>query len=202
MTQTFTLSEMADRIAELEGRDSIRVHAQLRNPAIKKLLQPVAADRGRTTAARYSPEELIRARIATVLIDIGHDAATIAEALAPLDQHVHPGFQGDKLNHPESFARTDESGKVTAYHGLFGLHSAIRGVRSHDEQWELRVRFVRKHGGERAVLSHLALASWDRDDADTLTIIDMTFGHTHLGDLTVPLAPLIAPLLADVATEA
>lgn len=201
MTQTFTLSEIADRIAELEGRDAIRVHAQLRNPAVRKLLQPIAADRGRTTAVRYPAEELIRARIATVLIDIGHDAATIADALSPLDRQVQAGFIGEALTWPDSFAVRNEGGKVVAWESPFGLGSMIRGVRQ-DEAWELRVRFVRNHMGDRVVKSYLALSHWDRDDAETLDLIDQSMRQTHLGDLTVPLAPLVAPLLAEIPAKA
>ena len=197
MAKGFTLSEMADRIAALDGRDATRVHAQLRNPSIKQLLQPIAADRGKTTAVTFSAVEVIRARLATVLIDIGHDAATVASALAPLDRTVRPGFRGDEIIYPESFKVPDQA----SLHGLSGLDAAVRGVRSHDEEWELRIQFTRPHGGDREVRAHLAVASWDRDDAQAREMLADSYGCTHLGDLTIPLNPLIAPLLSEIATE-
>lgn len=195
-----TLSEIASRIAELEGRDAIRVHAQLRNPAIRQLLTPIEGDRGRTTAIRFGPAELIRARIATVLIDIGHDAATIDDALSPLDRQIDPNVVGDRVEWPKSFDVKDEAGNVVAHASPRGLASIIRGVRQ-GEVWELRVRFVRNHRGDREVRARLALAHWAADDGRARQALDLMHAHTHLGDLTVPLAPLIAPLLSEIPVD-
>ncbi|WP_298095971.1 hypothetical protein [Brevundimonas sp.] len=194
---TFTLSEIANRIAQLEGRDAARVHAQLRNPAIRVLLKPIDKDRGKTTAVMFPREELIRARIASVLIDIGHDAATIAEALSPLDREIRPPYLGTTTPWPDSFATRGENGEVLGFTSPPALPAVIRGVRQ-GEIWELRVRFTRNHSGHRVVTSDLALGQWVRDDDDTLEKLDQSFEHTRLAELTIPLTPLIKPLLSEL----
>ena len=71
------LSEIADRLAALEGRDEDEIHIRLRNPLFKGLLRGESG-RSRNSPADYPPLELIRAGILLAMSDCGLTTAEMS----------------------------------------------------------------------------------------------------------------------------
>lgn len=189
--ETFSLKKIAAIIAELDSRDPVTLHAQLRNPLVKALLQPIANDRGRGSAAKFEPRELIRARLLLGLFDIGltsKELANVNEALSETSARQLQGTVRGAVTSPES-AKID--GQIV-YHGEV-LNTLIRGARA-DENWDIQIRFTRTSSGERRVSPWVKWSEWEQDRV-TGDLIDLQRNETHLGTLTVPASSLIRPLI-------
>jgi len=176
------LSEIADALAALEGREADEIHIRLRNPLFKSLL---AGTEGRTrnSPADYSQEELARARLLLALFECGLSTGDLAKVNDKLNA---PPLAGP--DHPDSASL---AGGGTHYPS--GLRSIIRGARA-GENWLIRVRFARTNDGARSVNPSIVWEGWATEGRDGWAV-DMLNGETHLGTLLIPASDLIRPLL-------
>lgn len=179
------LSEIADRLADLEGREADEIHIRLRNPLFKGLLQGQAG-RSRTSPADYSAEELVRARLLLAMFDCGLSTAELSTANDALNNIPGKTF----TNHPES---AKVLGGVQYPNGL---KTIIRGTAApFNENWFLRIRFTRTEKGDRDVTAMVLWDGWDASENRGSKTVDLSRGQLHLGTLLIPASDLIRPFL-------
>lgn len=175
------LSEIADRLAALEGRDADEIHIRLRNPLFKGLLRGESG-RSRNSPADYPAMELIRARLLMAMFDCGLSTAELA-------------LVGDMLN--RRIGKSDASGALVETNPLEMMADGTAA----GESWIILIRFVRGMQGERIVSP-----SFFKDGSDPLgecTVRELVsdgrwstqFSGTHMMTSVVPASELIRPLL-------
>ncbi|MGD9919129.1 MAG: hypothetical protein AB7U46_14020 [Paenirhodobacter sp.] len=175
------LSEIADRLGNLEGREADEIHIRLRNPLFKGLLQGEAGHT-RNSPADYPARELIRARLLMAMFDCGLSTAELSEVNSELNTR---------------FGITDPSGETVARTGL----DLIADGTLSGQSWVIILRFTREAGQRRL---HAAIYE-DKVDAKlgNLSVGQLVstgrsateFGGTHLMTSVVPASDLIRPLL-------
>lgn len=175
------LSEIADRLGNLEGREADEIHIRLRNPLFKGLLQGEAGH-SRNSPADYPARELIRARLLMAMFDCGLSTAELSE--------VNSELNGER-------GQIEPSGKI---YGKTGLDLIADGTLA-GESWIILLRFTREFGQRRL---HAAIYE-DKHDAKLgkLSVAEVVstgrsateFGGTHLMTSVVPASDLIRPLL-------
>ncbi|UFS66271.1 hypothetical protein LO749_17245 [Paracoccus denitrificans] len=169
------LSEIADRLADLEGRDADEIHIRLRNPLFKGLLQGESG-RSRNSPADYPVLELIRARLLMAMFDCGLSTAELA-------------LVNEMLNESHGVSTTT-------------LEAMIEGAAA-GEPWIILVRFNMLQGGKRKVTPKFFKDSISRQQMGFSTVEEIVkggkfssiFGGTHLMTSVVPASELIRPLL-------
>lgn len=175
------LSEIADRLGNLEGWEADEIHIRLRNPLFKGMLQGESG-RSRNSPADYPARELIRARLLMAMFDCGLSTAELSEVNSELNTR---------------FGVTGPSGETVARTGLDLIaDGALSG-----QSWVIILRFTREFGQRRL---HAAIYE-DKNDAKLgkLTVAGLVstgrsvteFGGTHLMTSVVPASDLIRPLL-------
>lgn len=175
------LSEIADRLGNLEGREADEIHIRLRNPLFKGLLQGEAGH-SRNSPADYPARELIRARLLMAMFDCGLSTAELSEVNSELNTR---------------FGITDPSGETVARTGL----DLIADGTLSGQSWVIILRFTREAGQRRL---HAAIYE-DKVDAKlgNLSVGQLVatgrwateFGGTCLMTSVVPASDLIRPLL-------
>jgi hypothetical protein len=166
------LSEIADRLAALEGRDADEIHIRLRNPLFKGLLQGESG-RSRNSPADYPALELIRARLLMAMFDCGLSTAELA-------------LVSDMLNTP--------------YEWGTALQMMADGTAA-GESWIILIRFVRGMQGERIVSpSFFKDGSDPLGECSVRELVSAgrwstQFSGTHMMTSVVPASDLIRPLL-------
>lgn len=166
------LSEIADRLAALEGRDADEIHIRLRNPLFKGLLRGESG-RSRNSPADYPALELIRARLLMVMFDCGLSTAELA-------------LVSDMLN--------------TRYERGTALEMMADGTTA-GESWIVLIRFVRGMQGERIVSpSFFKEGSDPLGECSVRELVSdgrwsTQFSGTHMMTSVVPASELIRPLL-------
>jgi hypothetical protein len=177
------LSEIAYRLAALEGRDADEIHIRLRNPLFKGLLQGEGG-RSRNSPSDYPESELIRARLLMAMFECGLSTIELAMVNGMLNSH---------------YGKTDAKGDLIE---VTPLQMMIDGTIA-GESWIISIRFMRgKMNGERIVEP-----SFFKDDkADSMgecTVRELIsvgrgtqqFTGTHMMTSVVPASDLIRPLL-------
>ena len=166
------LSEIADRLAALEGRDADEIHIRLRNPMFKGLLRGESG-RSRNSPADYPALELIRARLLMVMFDCGLSTAELA-------------LVSDMLN--------------TRYERGTALEMMAEGTAA-GESWIILIRFVRGMQGERIVSPLFFKDGSDSlGECSVRELVSdgrwsTQFSGTHMMTSVVPASELIRPLL-------
>ncbi|MBN2629728.1 MAG: hypothetical protein JXR75_04205 [Rhodobacteraceae bacterium] len=166
------LSEIADRLAALEGRDADEIHIRLRNPLFKGLLQGESG-RSRNSPADYPALELIRARLLMAMFDCGLSTAELA-------------LVSDMLN--------------SRYERGTALQMMAEGTAA-GESWIILIRFVRGMQGERIVSpSFIKDGSDPLGECSVRELVSdgrwsTQFSGTHMMTSVVPASDLIRPLL-------
>ncbi|WP_408593129.1 hypothetical protein ACIPCF_02120 [Paracoccus marcusii] len=184
-----TLKQIAAKIAPLDGREAADVHSKLRNPQIYRLLTPAHAGPGRTSAAYYAENELIRARIIVALLDLNFLSAEVEEVSLALDYRTEPGFVGEVIKNPPSAEVLGGKG----YHYRTGLDSIIRGALA-GEDWRIRVTITRSESGERKIRAHVAWHAWQESIRASRASASARH-ETLMGKMEIYASGLIAPLL-------
>lgn len=179
---SYTLTELAERLAALSGRDTDAVYNQLRNPTVKRALRPLNGDGRRTLATRYGDESAVAVLVIWRLAEIGLDASVGEDVADALFRVIDIG--GD---HPPSAQYAGGT------HYLSGLDSALRGVAC-GEAWELRLELRQSEAGRRQTRVKIAWAEWPHYQYDWSIETSGIAGGRILGELTIPLNPIIAPL--------
>ena len=111
------LSEIADRLAALEGLDADEIHIRLRNPLFKGLLQGESG-RSRNSPADYPALELIRAHLLMAMFDCGLSTAELAAVnemfqLGRLENLISKAIKGDVFNLSFHITNRDRTGNRT-----------------------------------------------------------------------------------------
>lgn len=175
------LSEIADRLGALEGREADEIHIRLRNPLFKGLLQGEAG-RSRNSPADYPKRELIRARLLMVMFDCGLSTAELSEVNSEMNA---------------KWGSTDPSGKTIATAKLdLVADGTLTG-----ESWVILLRFTRQFGKRRLNVKiyndedHAKLGKLSVSEIVSMGRGATDFGGTHLMTSVVPASELIRPLL-------
>ncbi|MDO5630530.1 MAG: hypothetical protein Q4G22_01700 [Paracoccus sp. (in: a-proteobacteria)] len=168
------LSEIADRLAELEGRDADEIHIRLRNPLFKGLLTGEPG-RTRNSPADYPFRELIRARLLLAMFDCGLSTAELA-------------LVSDMLN--DRYGVTGPGGAAVETNPLNMMTDGTAA----GESWFVTIRFVRGMNGERIVTP-----LFFKDGSASVRDVVSHGGAkaTHLMTSIVPASDLIRPLLPE-----
>lgn len=178
---SYTLTELAERLATLSGRDTEAVYNQLRNPTVKRALRPLSGDGRRTLATRYGDESVVAVMVVWRLAEIGLDASVGEDVADALFKVIDSG--GDAP--PSALEREGYVVYPSA------LESARRGV-SKGEAWELRIELRQSESGRRQARVKVAWAEWPHYRYDPLIEMSGSAGGRILGELTIPLNPIVA----------
>lgn len=177
------LSEIADHLTELEGREPDELHIKMRNPLFKALLEG-RPGRSRNSPLDYAPQELIRARLLVAMQDVGLSTADLARANMVLNQPDSGIF-------PRPASMGEPGGLVPS-----ALRSMIRGVRA-GEPWHIRVTFVREADGSRNVRVRVDCGDMGirEEEKRAIAAVKLLNVPQTVGYLFIPAADLVAPLL-------
>lgn len=180
-----TLKTLASYLGDLDGRDEAGIaelHAQLRNLYAKGLIKAVREPgAGKTAAVRIDAREAARARILTVLIDLGFDLTVLSVVNDALNAPI------DWWGQPPSSAKGDGFNISNG-----GLSDVLRGIEA-DEEWSLNVDLYRKAIGLREVIVSF---TWPQDEKseDASELVNAYYGRTPLSRVVTSLKPLLSKL--------
>lgn len=148
MTTTKSLTQLAQIIADADGKDSegtAKVHRQLRNLEAKQLIAPSGKAIDARGTVVFDEVEGCRARLLCVLTDLGFDAQLLRQAsdrMAPPASGVHVSrVNGRKVETPywdDSWAAANQISK---------LPIAVR----QNDSWMLELRLMCDRGGYKSI---------------------------------------------------
>lgn len=169
------LSDIAEKLSALEGREADEIHIRLRNPLMKALLSG-SDGRTRNSPTEYGERELFRARILLALFDCRLSTAELKEVNHKLNSAVE-NIPIDRDYYP------------------MALDSIIRGAKE-GQRWLLRVRFTRTADGQQRIAPWVHPESVpDVHHRRASAALDSYYDETHIGTLSIPVSDLLLPLL-------
>lgn len=176
-----TISEIAERIAALDGREVEGVRNQLKNPNLRAFMRAAPRTGGKTTADRFAHIEAMRARVLLAAIDVGLDA----RELAPINEALNGHFLGVV---PKALTSEDGTNPST----VLGLAAASASAQV---PMYLQVRFLRRQHAQREIrVSAQFHPIGDPKAAEVLKLREDLDGYTQLGVLLLPVSDLLRPL--------
>ena len=196
--RTYTLRQMAELIGAADHRDAAGVaylHQQLRNLHAKGFL--AAGDRrgiGRTSSSLFDEVELCRARLLSILYDLGFDVRMLREA----SERMSPSASGVRVSTGAEGQRQEDfywDDPQAAERHLDKLPSAVRN----GELWSLRLNLVSQHGC-KGISGGFRAAQDPQLSADEERAVAAVYEHQGLqiqATLTLPATELVAPLVVE-----
>lgn len=181
MSQLFTLKEIADKVAHLDGRsakDASDLHQRLRY-----LFQthgvPLATDsKGPRGAWRFGLGGLAKVRLLSILMDLNFSSAALKESSEGLDVVDY-----------------DETSQA-----ISGLHYAIPGILD-GEDWEVRIRLSRRLA-TGALEARTRIVRQDVAPVDPVVLLfESAKGLLPTGQITISANSLLLPLGVDLGTN-
>ena len=168
------LSDIAEKLSALEGREADEIHIRLRNPLMKALLSG-SDGRTRNSPSEYGERELFRARILLALFDCRLSTAELAQVNHKLNSAV-------------------ENIPIERSYYPMALDSIIRGAKE-GQRWLLRVRFTRTADGQQRISPWVHPESVADVQGRAPAALDLYYDETHIGTLSIPASDLLLPLL-------
>ncbi|WP_374471048.1 hypothetical protein [Phenylobacterium sp.] len=196
--RTYTLRQMAELIGAADGRNAEGVaylHQQLRNLHAKGFL--IAGERrgiGRTSSSLFDEVELCRARLLSILYDLGFDARMLREA----SDRMSPSASGVRVSTGSDGERREDyywDDPHSAERHLDKLPAAVR----EGEIWTLRLKLISQHG-RKGISGGFHAAQDPQPSAEEERAVAAFYEHQELqvqATLTLPASDLVAPLVVE-----